>query len=113
MNSLKLLNNDYIEDIRSAVTKMHGSERRSFMAEMTLKHCGGNPRRAETVFGWSRTAGWVRNAQESSASERNQPEAAGLYGKKNILMLLMHCVRWQMSIRSRIRHSEAPSRIHA
>ena len=55
MNSLKLLNNDYIEDIRSAVTKMHGSERRSFMAEMTLKHCGGNPRRAETVFGWSRT----------------------------------------------------------
>ena len=54
MKSLKLSTSDYIEDIRSAAAKMHGSERRSFMAEMTLKHCGGNQRRAETVFGRSR-----------------------------------------------------------
>ncbi|MCP4352462.1 MAG: ISAzo13 family transposase [Desulfobacterales bacterium] len=33
---------------------MHGAERRSFTAEMTLKYCGGNARKAETVFGWNR-----------------------------------------------------------
>ncbi len=47
MKSLKLLNTDYIENIRFAATKMHGSERRSFMAEMTLKYCEGNTRGAE------------------------------------------------------------------
>ena len=92
MKSLKLLHADYIEDIRSAATKMHGSERRSFMAEMTLKHCGGNPRRAETVFGRSRTAvetgpgekrtGIIRIEAESAKSgrilwEKREPDAAG------------------------------------
>ena len=91
LKSLKLLNTDYIEDIRSAATKMHGSERRSFMAEMTLKHCGGNPRRAETVFGWSRTAvetgpgekrtGIIRIGAKSARSgriiwEKKHPDAA-------------------------------------
>jgi hypothetical protein len=51
-----LLNADYTEDICPAVSKMHGYERRSYMAEMTLKHCDGNSRRAETVFGWNRNA---------------------------------------------------------
>ena len=91
MKSLKLLHADYIEYIRSAATKMHGSERRSFMAEMTLKHCGGNPRRAETVFGWSRTAvetglgekrtGIIRIGAKSARSgrivwEKKYPDAA-------------------------------------
>ena len=44
----------HIEDIRLASSKMTGADRRVFQAEMTLKYCGGNPRRAEDVFGWSR-----------------------------------------------------------
>jgi hypothetical protein len=51
-----LLNPDYIEDIRLAASKMHGYERRSYMAEMTIKYCDGKSRRAETVFGWNRNA---------------------------------------------------------
>jgi len=43
-----------IEDLRLAVSKMHGAERRSFLAEMTLKYCEGRPRLAETIFGWGR-----------------------------------------------------------
>ena len=37
-----------------SASKMHGAERRAFIAEMTLRHCNGNPRKAETVFGWGR-----------------------------------------------------------
>jgi hypothetical protein len=37
MNASVFLNTDYIEDICLAVSKMHGSERRSFIAEMILK----------------------------------------------------------------------------
>jgi hypothetical protein len=33
---------------------MSGPKRRAFEAEMTLKYCGGNPLRAETIFGWGR-----------------------------------------------------------
>lgn len=29
-------------------------DRRAFQADMALKYCGGNPRLAETMFGWSR-----------------------------------------------------------
>ena len=42
------------EDLRLAVSKMTGAERRAFMAEMALKYCGGGARLAETVFGWGR-----------------------------------------------------------
>jgi len=31
---------------------MTGSPRRAFEAELTLKYGGGNPLRAEAVFGW-------------------------------------------------------------
>jgi len=44
----------HIEDIQLASTKMTGADRRAFQAEMALKYCAGNPRRAEDVFGWSR-----------------------------------------------------------
>ena len=44
-----------VDTIRSAAMKMHGSERRSFLAEVTLKYCQGNARKAETLFGWGRS----------------------------------------------------------
>ncbi len=48
------LSEDLIEDVRLAASKMSGAKRRAFLAEMTLKYCAGNARRAETVFGWGR-----------------------------------------------------------
>jgi hypothetical protein len=46
----------HLEDIRLASSKMTGSERRAFQAEMALKYCRGSARCAEDVFGWSRQA---------------------------------------------------------
>jgi hypothetical protein len=46
----------HIEDLKLAAAKMRLEERRAFQAEMALKYCGGSPRRAEVVFGWSRHA---------------------------------------------------------
>jgi hypothetical protein len=43
-----------IEDIRLASSKLHGTDRRAFQAEMALKHCQGNARLTESVFGWGR-----------------------------------------------------------
>ena len=43
-----------IADLRLAASKMTGSIRRAFQAEMTLKYCQGNPLQADTVFGWGR-----------------------------------------------------------
>ncbi len=43
-----------IADLRLAASKMTGSARRAFEAEMTLKYCEGNPLMAEVVFGWGR-----------------------------------------------------------
>jgi hypothetical protein len=43
-----------VEDLRLAVSKMHGAERRAFQAEMTLKYCQGQARQAETLLGWGR-----------------------------------------------------------
>jgi hypothetical protein len=43
-----------IEDIRLASSKLHGIDRRAFQAEMSLKHCQGNARLTENVFGWGR-----------------------------------------------------------
>lgn len=48
------LQRDHVEDIRSATAKMHGAERREFIAEITLKYCEGKTRKAETIFGWNR-----------------------------------------------------------
>lgn len=44
------------EAIRSAAQKLTGYRRRQFQAEMAIKYCRGNPRRAEQVFGWGRDA---------------------------------------------------------
>jgi Rhodopirellula transposase DDE domain len=43
-----------IADLRLAATQMSGAKRRAFQAEMAEQYCGGNPRQAERVFGWSR-----------------------------------------------------------
>jgi hypothetical protein len=43
-----------IADLRLAASKMTGATRRAFQAEMALQYCGGNPLRAETIFGWGR-----------------------------------------------------------
>jgi len=45
---------EQIADLRFAASKMHGAERRAFVAEMALKYCGGSARKAEEVFGWGR-----------------------------------------------------------
>jgi hypothetical protein len=44
------------EVILSAARRLTGFRRRQFQAEMTLKYCGGKPRRAEQIFGWGRAA---------------------------------------------------------
>jgi len=44
----------HIADLKLAASKMGGSKRRSFQAQMTLKYCAGSARQAEQVFGWSR-----------------------------------------------------------
>jgi hypothetical protein len=46
----------HIADIKLASSKMSRIDRRAFQAEMTLKYCAGNARRAEDLFGWSRDA---------------------------------------------------------
>jgi hypothetical protein len=43
-----------IADLRLAASQMSGPKRRAFEAEMALKHGGGNPLLAETLFGWGR-----------------------------------------------------------
>ena len=43
-----------IADLRLAASQMTGATRRAFQAEMTLKYCEGNARRAEVVLGWGR-----------------------------------------------------------
>lgn len=44
----------YIEDLKLAASKMTGANRRSFQAEITIKHCEGSARKAERIFGWNR-----------------------------------------------------------
>jgi len=43
-----------VEDLRLAATQLKGAARRAFQAEITLKYCEGNPRSAESIFGWGR-----------------------------------------------------------
>src|SRR5262250_2954472 len=58
LDSLPVLSPSQIADLRLAASHMTGPTRRAFEAEMTLKYCGGNPLRAEAVFGWSRETHW-------------------------------------------------------
>jgi hypothetical protein len=44
------------ETIRSAARKLTGFARRQFQAEIAVRYCDSNPRRAEQIFGWGRKA---------------------------------------------------------
>jgi hypothetical protein len=44
------------DTIRLAARKLTGFQRRQFQAEMAIKYCRSNPRRAERLFGWGREA---------------------------------------------------------
>jgi Rhodopirellula transposase DDE domain len=45
---------EQIADVRLAASKMTGATRRACEAEMAMQYCGGNPRQAESIFGWGR-----------------------------------------------------------
>lgn len=51
------LRREEIRDLCLAASKMSGAKRRAFQAEITLKYCAGNARRAEEVFGWGARVG--------------------------------------------------------
>ncbi|MDP2098950.1 MAG: hypothetical protein Q8K10_10060 [Methylobacter sp.] len=40
--------------MKQAASKMGLADWRAFQSEMALNYCGGNPRQAVTLFGWSR-----------------------------------------------------------
>ena len=63
-----------IADLRLAASHMTGSTRRAFQAEMTLKYCEGNARRAEAVFGWGR-----QNIEVGLAEKRPGLECLSLH----------------------------------
>jgi Rhodopirellula transposase DDE domain len=63
-----------IADLRLAASHMTGSTRRAFQAEMTLKYCEGNARRAEAVFGWGR-----QNIEVGLAEKRTGLECLSLH----------------------------------
>lgn len=48
------LTEQQIATIKDAAQKLTGAKRRAFQAKVALDYLDGNPRRAETVFGWSR-----------------------------------------------------------
>ena len=50
------LTESVVATIQSAARKLTGFLRRQFQAEMTLKYCEGQARRAEALFGWGRVA---------------------------------------------------------
>lgn len=43
-----------IEDLRLAASKMCGAKRREFQAQMCIKYCESNARKAESLLGWGR-----------------------------------------------------------
>lgn len=63
-----------IADLRLAASQMTGATRRAFQAEMTLKYCEGNARRAEEVFGWGR-----QNVEVGLAEKRTGIECLSLH----------------------------------
>lgn len=53
---LSELTESVLSTIQSAAQKLTAFRRRQFQAEMAVKYCAGDPRRAETIFGWGRDA---------------------------------------------------------
>ena len=48
------LTEQHIATIKDAARKLTGAKKRAFQAQVALDYLEGSPRRAETVFGWSR-----------------------------------------------------------
>jgi len=48
------LREQHIATIKDAARKLTSAKRRAFQAQVALDYLDGSPRRAETVFGWSR-----------------------------------------------------------
>jgi hypothetical protein len=48
------LNETVIRTLRDAARRLTGFPRRQFQAQVALDYLDGNPRRAESVFGWGR-----------------------------------------------------------
>ena len=70
-----------IADIRLAASTMTGLKRRAFEAEMALKYCGGNPLKAEAVFGWGRQT-VARGLAETRTGIRCLGAQAAFSGRK-------------------------------
>jgi hypothetical protein len=49
-----ILSNQMISTIKDAATKLTGSKRRAFQAQVTIDYLNGRPRLAERTFGWYR-----------------------------------------------------------
>ncbi|EIJ36855.1 Rhodopirellula transposase family protein [Thiothrix nivea DSM 5205] len=49
-----ILSESQIADLKLAASKMSGSTRRAFQADMSRKYCAGNARQTERCFGWGR-----------------------------------------------------------
>ena len=67
------LSESQVEDLRLAASKMSGASRREFQAQMTIKYCEGNARKAERLFGWGR-----KNVQLGLEEKRSSIICAGL-----------------------------------
>ena len=67
------LSESQVEDLRLAASKMSGASRREFQAQMTIKYCEGNARKAERLFGWVR-----KNVQLGLEEKRSGKICAGL-----------------------------------
>ena len=58
-----------LSTIKVAAKKLSGSKRRAFQAQVTKDYLGGSGRRAERVFGWSRTT-VEKGVRESRTTRR-------------------------------------------
>ena len=63
---MKAVDQEHVELLRLAARKLTGHDRRTFVAEVTLRLCEGNARQAEEHFGWGR--GTVRKGLEELRS---------------------------------------------
>ena len=51
-----LLLQSVVDTFRRTAKSLKGAARRVFQAVVTVEHAQGNPRKAETLFGWNRDA---------------------------------------------------------
>ena len=56
IETVSILNESHIADLRLAARKLSGAKRRAFQAEMTIKYFNGSARLAESRTGWNRAS---------------------------------------------------------